>query len=344
MKTNLLLFCLLTALNFSASAQNTSLPPGNNYTLAPDSPPVLESDVIRNEVDPSIILPLDYSRQGDLFTVKTTSAVTARDAWVMVTQDWIEPITPPDRTQAPAQAPAEMKLLEISGEVTVATSVAPAQPIAANEGMAFPDGGTIYVGTGGSAAIFIGGINSLRFGPDSSATIHYRAAGSLRETSINLDKGFVFSKVGTQPGIEQFFKVKTALGTVVAKGTDFFTLKLPTRMDVALVKGTIELGDSNGKIVASATATRDSGMQVVRTPEIKEQLPSMTADSETLGAIIHFIPDTNLKLNHLRDRQQAGVALADYEQSYIKRIPQISYLIRVHKVDHPADSAAPSAQ
>jgi hypothetical protein len=131
---------------------------------------------------------------------------------------WSEPVTAPDGT-APRVASNEMKLVEVQGPVSIKT--AGGETREGEEGMTIPSGATVSTATGSSAAIFMGGVNSARLLPDSEAQVTQHLNGSVRNTTIDLHQGAVFSRVGRRPGETQDYEVRTPEGVAAARGTEF---------------------------------------------------------------------------------------------------------------------------
>jgi hypothetical protein len=131
---------------------------------------------------------------------------------------WSEPVTAPDGT-APHVAANEMKLVEVQGPVSIKTASGETQD--GEEGMIVPSGSTVMTAPGSSAAVFMGGVNSARLLPNSEAQIIQHVNGSVRNTTIDLHQGTVFSRVGRRPGETQDYQVRTPEGVAAARGTEF---------------------------------------------------------------------------------------------------------------------------
>jgi ribosomal protein L27 len=133
---------------------------------------------------------------------------------------WAEPITPPNGS-APVIGIDQMKLAAVHGPVTLKLPNGETKPGA--DGMIIPSGTSISTADGASAAVFMGGVDSARFLPDTKAKVSQNLDGSLRHTSINLQVGTVFSRVGHRPGEKQDYEVRTPEGVAAARGTSFST-------------------------------------------------------------------------------------------------------------------------
>jgi hypothetical protein len=131
---------------------------------------------------------------------------------------WSEPITGPDGS-APPVGENQMRLVEVHGDVSVQT--AGGGTLTGTEGMIVPSGSVVATSSNSSAAVFIGGVDSARLLPDSGVRVSQHLAGSVRHTTIDLQKGTVFSRVGRRPGETQKYEVQTPQGVAAARGTEF---------------------------------------------------------------------------------------------------------------------------
>jgi hypothetical protein len=168
----------------------------------------------------------------------TVSVVGSETAPKQHSLYWSEPITPPSGV-APQVGSDEMKIVEISGPVSVT--------LPGNEsrdgqvGMIVPSGSTISTSGGSSAAIFMGGVNSVRLLPDTDVQITQQLSGSLRKTVIALHQGTVFNRVGHRDGETQSYQVETPNGVAVAKGTEFADSLAGGHHYVFAVKGIVAM-------------------------------------------------------------------------------------------------------
>jgi hypothetical protein len=131
---------------------------------------------------------------------------------------WSEPITPPSGV-APKVGSDEMKLVEVSGPVSV--TIPGNESRDGHVGMIIPSGSTVSTSGSSSAAIFMGGVNSVRLLPDTDVEVTQQVSGSLRKTVIALHQGSIFNRVGHHDGETQSYQVETPEGVAVAKGTEF---------------------------------------------------------------------------------------------------------------------------
>lgn len=311
------------------------------YTLMPDVPPAFESDVQKNDSETPIVAPVDYFREGDDFLIKSTAALAGQNGcWVKVVHEWVEPITAPDGT-APTVAADQMILVEVHGGVTVTVPGQP--PVVAKDGQELPGGATVSTNDQGTVAVFIGGINSVRLGPSSAASFNYQVVGPFRITGVEkpmqrrttvvrLESGRAFSKIGYEAQVQQYFELATAQVRVIASSGDFLTVLAKDSIEVGVARGTVRLTDPKGKDISSVTATAQTGLQILRLPEVTGQLPMMTANSHFLAETLAFIEKTNRKVTRLRESHEKGEPLTKQERSYMERLPTFMFLQRVRKL------------
>ena len=151
---------------------------------------------------------------------------------------WAEPITPPSGI-APKVGLNEMKLVEVQGSVTVTAPGGGSEK--AQDDTIVPTGSTISTSGGSSAALFMGGINSIRLLPDSEVKVTQEFSGSLRKTVVYLNEGTVFSRVGHRDGETQKYAVETPEGAATAKGTEFADSRANGHHYVFVVKGIVQM-------------------------------------------------------------------------------------------------------
>lgn len=310
------------------------------YVLMPDVPPAFEMDVQKNDAETPIVAPVDYFRDGEDFLIKSTAALNSQNGcWVKVVHEWVEPITAPNGT-APSVAADQMILVEVHGGVTV--TVPGKGPAPATEGQEFPAGSTVATDDQGTVAVFIGGINSVRLGPSSTASINYQVVGPFRITGVDkpiqrrttvvkLETGRAFSKIGYEAQVQQYFELATAKVRVIASSGDFLTVLNKESVEVGVARGTVRLTDPKGTDITSVTATAQTGLQIMRLPEVKGQLAIMTANSNFLATTLAFVEKTNQKVTALRERHVKGTVLTPQERTYLERLPTFAFLQRVRK-------------
>jgi hypothetical protein len=151
---------------------------------------------------------------------------------------WAEPITPPSGS-APQVGSNEMKLIEVKGPVSVTLPGSDSRD--GQEGMLLPSGTTVATSGGSSAAVFMGGVNSVRLMPDTEVQITQQIDGSIRKTIIALHQGTVFSRVGHRDGETQSYQVQSPQGVAMAKGTEFADSLANGHHYVFVVKGIVAM-------------------------------------------------------------------------------------------------------
>lgn len=307
------------------------------YVPVKGAPPALQADVLELDPQAPIIRPLDYIQRGETFLVPRSSPVTAPEAWVQQLADWVEPVTAIDGT-LPEIGPEDMLLVETFGYVSKSLPGKKAtygKPLTANPQDALPNGARLTSREGASVAVLIGGLISVRLGENSSIRLNHRVVGSpgkqIWTTSVELEKGYVFCKIGKATGIETRFSVRTPQGRAIAQGTDFVVRLAAERLAVGVAKGTVSLQDSTGKPVGSATSTQKASLRILHLPALADPMQRMTANSEFLRQLLEFIPQLNLKVKSLRLQLENGTPLNSIQENYLDRISKISYLRRVQQ-------------
>jgi hypothetical protein len=166
----------------------------------------------------------------------TVSASGPETAPKQHTLYWAEPITSPNGSRPPV-ASNQMKLIELKGSVSVTPPGGASED--ATEGMIVPSGSTIHTSTGAAVALFMGGVNSVRFMPDSEVQVTQELNGSVRKTVVALRQGTVFNRVGHQAGETQNYQVESPEGVAIAKGTEFADSIADGHHYVFVVKGIV---------------------------------------------------------------------------------------------------------
>jgi hypothetical protein len=210
---------------------------------APQSMPRMDTAVSPRELpeasasSESVANPMGYQPGAvDSSSSDVTSVSTASPAGAPLF--WSEPVTSPDGT-SPQVSPDEMKLVEVHGSVSVQTADGDFRD--GSEGMVIPSGSMVSTADGSSAAVFIGGVDSARLLPDSGVKVSERMNGTVRHTSLNIEKGTVFSRVGRRPGETQNYEVQTPQGVAAARGTEFADHLGNGHHYVFVEKGTVDL-------------------------------------------------------------------------------------------------------
>jgi len=183
---------------------------------------------------------------------------------------WAEPITAPNGV-APQVAGNQMKLIEVQGSVSV---MAPgSNSIPGSNDMLISSGSTISTGGDASAALFMGGVNSIRLLPGTEVQVTQQMDGSVRKTVIALRRGTVFSRVGHRSGERQDYQVQSPEGVAMAKGTEFADSLANGHHYVFVVKGIVAmlvngiqtglLTPTNSNLAAGAMPNAEDGNNVL---------------------------------------------------------------------------------
>jgi biopolymer transport protein ExbD len=299
-----------------------------------------QADVVK--VHPTaIIIPVGgYSVQGDSYFF-TPKKKAPKNMYVEVLNDWIEPITPPDMPASLGVPPDAMQIREPQGDVETALPSAPANFVPVTDGMTLPNGAVVKTGANGTAAVLFGGVDSARLMPNSEAAVQQTVTAQSRSAEVDLTAGGVFSKVGTQIGVQGDYEVRTPFGNASAHGGDFVTIISGSRTDVWIAQGTVEFGQTETKKARIVISDGTGPLKILRDPIADPHL-SLLADAETLTAILNFIPMANQKIKALRDKMASGGTLTANEQIYLNRIKQVPSLIKLALVTPPAPTPPPA--
>lgn len=239
-------------------------------------------------------LPMQVNDASQMpFTATATpgpSTVTAAGSELAPKQHslyWAEPITPPGG-KAPQVGSNEMKLIEVKGSVSV--KVPGGQSRDGANGMIIPSGSVVSTSGGASAAVFMGGVNSIRLMPDSEVQITQDVDGSVRKTVIMLHGGTVFSRVGHRDGETQNYQVQSPEGTAVAKGTEFADTLQNGHHYVYVVKGIVALimnGIQTGLLTPTSSNLASGAM------------PPATDGDKVLFAVLNALQPFQTKLQQV---------------------------------------------
>lgn len=227
---------------------------------------------------------------------------------------WAEPVTPPDPKDLPVVATDAIKLVEVQGTVTVILPNT-TQEVPATNGMTIPTGSTIKTGPDGSAAAFLGGVNSARLMPQSEGTVNQSVANNKRDTLIDMKNGVVFANVGRRPGETQDFKVKTPAGVAAAKGTAFVVSAQGNQLFIATLNGQVLATDANGNFIANSSPSAPG------TPGYVNTDPSQN-NNVILGLILVKVNAFNQKIKALMAKDPATLTPA--EKAYLDSAPKLA--------------------
>jgi biopolymer transport protein ExbD len=299
-------------------------------------------DVLRAHPGAVIVAQGAVMKTGDdyFYTAKTKAPKTI---YAETLNDWIEPITPPDMPASLGVPNDAMAIREPQGDVQIALPNAPTNFTAVTPNMTFPNGSILKTGDGSSVAVLFGGVDSARLMPNSEAAMQQTVTDKTRSAEVDLTAGGVFSKVGTQVGVDGKYEVHTANGNASATGGDFVTVITNGRTDVWVASGAIALNHTDGSIGVSATSDGKGPLKVMRLPAISDPHASFAADTETLSTVMNFIPLADQKLKALRAKKDAGTALSANEEAYLARIKKVPSVIKLALVEPPAPPAVAAA-
>ena len=299
-------------------------------------------DVLRAHPGAIIVAEGAAMKTGDdyFYTSKTKAPKTL---YAETLNDWIEPITPPDMPASLGVANDGMAIREPQGDVQIALPNAPTNFTAVTPNMTFPNGSIIKTGAGASVAVLFGGVDSARLMPNSEAAVQQTVTDKTRSAEVDLTSGGVFSKVGTQVGVDGKYEVHTAAGIASATGGDFVTIITNGRTDVWVASGAIELNHADGTKGVSATSDGKGPLKVMRLPAISDPHASFNADTETLSLVMNFIPLADQKLKALRARKDGGATLSANEEAYLARIKKVPSVIKLALVEPPAPAPVVAA-
>jgi len=216
---------------------------------------------------------------------------------------WSEPVTPPAGDgPAPTVALDQMKLIEVQGSVSITSPDGKTQP--GQDGMIIPSGSTVSTSGDSSAALFMGGVNSARFLPDSEAKVDQDLDASVRHTTIDLHQGTIFSRVGRRAGESEDYKVTTPEGVGAARGTDFADTYAKGEDGqlhhyLFVTKGTVDyfLGNDLIKVVTGRSGHLGSFAY-----------PPSSDTGRVLQGILEALQPFNVKLNFLLTKIDNGTA------------------------------------
>ncbi|MCE0496854.1 MAG: FecR domain-containing protein [Methylacidiphilales bacterium] len=299
-----------------------------------------KGDVLKVEPNAVIVPVGGYTQQNDSYFI-TGRKKGPNVIYAQVLKDWIEPITPPNATSLGIPANV-MQIREPQGDVQVAFPSAPATFLPVQDGMTVENGSVVKTGADGTAAIVFGGVASARLIPNSAAAVQQMVVPGLRSTEIDLTRGAVFSKVGKPIGEKEDYTIHTPFGIAAARGTDFVSVALPSRTDVWIAQGTVQLNQTNGAVVGQISADGAGPLKIIRFPLMPGARDAMMADAETMTAAINFIPMANQKIKALRDRLARGEKLSDAEMHYLSLIKKVPCLIKLALVTPPAPPPPPA--
>jgi len=295
----------------------------------------LKSDIVKAHPTAVIMATGSYSQKGDSYFI-TPHKKAPQALYIEVLNDWIEPITPPNMTTALPIPPDEMQIREPQGDVQFALPTAPASFAPVTDGMTIPNGTVIKTGPDGTAAVLFGGVDSARLIPNSESAVQQVVTSQSRAAEVDLTKGGVFSKVGTQVGVQGDYEVHTPNGNASTQGGDFVTIDYQAKQphtDIWVAQGTVNFVKTDGTKAGPVTSDGTGPLHVFRT--FSDPAGSLGLDGDELTEIMNFIPMANQKTKSLRDKMARGVALTTAEQDYLHRIKEVPSVIKLALVEPP---------
>jgi hypothetical protein len=215
---------------------------------------------------------------------------------------WAEPVTSPDGS-TPAVAPNEMKLVSVHGSVSVKMPDGSVQHGA--NGMLIPSGTAITTAPGSSAAVFSGGVNSERLLPDSGMVVNQTMEGTVRHTTVDLQKGSVFARVGKRPGETQKYEVRTPDGVAAARGTEYAVTLVDGVTLVFVNSSTVELY-VNGALVETVTGRHGH----INHGSMGQPTPSEAEFSRVLNEVLTELQPFNTTMIKALFDYESGTATA----------------------------------
>ena len=309
--------------------------PPNRPAAAPSVPfkrevdeAILESEIKRLAPNAMIVEPENYSVDAeDTYWVKADLAPLLKgDVYLKHRSFWIEPLTPPASLPAPKAESGQLKLLEVRGEVKILRPGEPETAVDVIEGMLIPSGSTVATGEDSSAAVLMGGVNSVRFGPRSEGLLRQTVEDGKRGTIVDLRDGTVFSRVGRRAGERQDFQVRTPQGVAAARGTDYAVWLREGRLVVCSAAGVVEIRDPQNN-------PRDTLPQPPKGDLLFQAYPSFSESKKAswLFNTLQLVEKLNVKAAALRvqqERREIGVE----EEAWLRHLQPVTWVVRAKRV------------
>ncbi len=221
---------------------------------------------------------------------------------------WSEPVSTPEGILPPV-ARNEMKFLEVQGAVSVSASDGSLEKV--ENGMALASDATIITHDHASVAILMGGVDSVRLLPNTEAKISQRLDGSIRNISIVLNEGTVFSRVGHQANEIENYRVITPQGTATANGTEFADTIKNHRHHLFVARGKVDF--TNGRqhmlVSASSESLGHGAMPFENLPETEIN----QALFDTLPKLQPFNQKLPLVIDHMNQETATQAEIAYYK-------------------------------
>jgi hypothetical protein len=243
-------------------------------------------------------------------TIRLAEPVSTSTAQTQPRLFWAEPVISPDGS-TPHVASNEMKLVAVHGSVSVKTPDGTVEHGA--NGMLVPSGSTVSTAAASSAAVFAGGINSARIMPDSNISVTQNMEGTVRHTTVDLQKGTVFSRVGKRAGETQNYEVRTADGVAAARGTEYVVTLMDGVTLVFVNSSKVDLF-VNGAFVTSVIGHHGHiGHDAMGTPK-----PTEEEFDRALNEILTELQPFNTALIKALFDYESGTPLTAAEQTLVQ--------------------------
>jgi len=253
-----------------------------------------------------VLSPSQHLTQKDIIAMAKSSQVAQKPVY------WAEPVTPPNPSEGVSVGPTEMKLAEVRGDVKVISPLGEAT--SAKDAMTVTSSSRYELGENSSAAILIGGVDSVRLTPFTTATITSKLEGGVRTTLIDLQEGIVFNKVGQRDGEKQDYRVKSPVGVAAARGTDFANLYHDGHFVTMGVQGAVGVSNSGGAPVG-LVAPGDA-----HTPAYFALGGNGNQKNNDILQILATAFQINTKTNSIITSIQNGVNPSPQQQAYLGNV------------------------
>ncbi len=331
----------------SPDSDAQALTPVNHSTqfLLSNSLPYLATSITGSAESRFILRAGEFQQEDQTISTRLPEAQGKQEAWVQMSNYWIEPVTPPPGQGEALMVPIDdMRVVEVEGQVTLLEAGAPsakAKPIEVNADMEVPEAATLTTTATGSVAVMVGGHTSIRLVPNSQARFHYDTSGAIPRLEVNILQGAAFCKVGQLPtGRIPDVGVCGQAGSAASIGScDFFVQTDPVSLHVCLVRGRLLIGDAIPLAVGNmdwyksdAEATAESGPQICHWPKPATQARN-ALDARLLGFALHQVDNLNVKIKILLSSTTSPLSSDD--QAYLAQIPKITWYAQARAVTFP---------
>jgi hypothetical protein len=310
--------------------------PVNHATrfLLSDTLPHLAGSLTGSVEDRVILSAGEFQQEDGTIVTQLPQAQGKKEAWVQMSNYWIEPVTPPPGEGEALIVPIDdMRVAEVEGEVTLLESnkLSQAKPIEVNEDMEVPEAATLNTAATGSAAIMVGGHTSIRIVPNSRVQFHYDVSGAIPRLEVTILQGAAFCKVGKLPtGRIPDVGVRGPVGSTASIGSsDFFVQTDPVSLHVCLVRGRLLLGNAIPLAVGNMDwypsdlkATAATGPQICHWPQPGPETRNLL-DAQVLSFALHQADNLNVKIKALLASTTSPLSLDD--QAYLAQVPRITW-------------------